>query len=137
LQKASKHAANKRQTEILSHYIKSFQTGSLTAFRESQKCWVKDVSPSIDNILGFVEPYRDPHGIRAEWEGIVCIADPAETAKMKAFVENAVNFSRLLPWATDENDGKGPFEKESLEIPGFTIMHGSCCLILSALGYTN
>lgn len=125
LRDALKHVSNERQTEILSHYIRSFETGDLAAFRESQKHWVKDVSPSIDNILGFVEPYRVPHGVRAEWEGIVCVADPAETEKMEAFVRKVADFSRLLPWASAKNEGKGPFEKASLEIPNFTIMHGS------------
>jgi dipeptidyl-peptidase-3 len=137
LHNALRYAANEKQKEILLHYIESFQSGDLAAFRKSQKCWVKDVSPSIDNIMGFVEPYRDPHGIRAEWEGIVCVADPAETEKMKAFVENAAKFSKLLPWATADNDGKGPFEKASLEIPGFTIMHGSCCRLFDVLGYID
>ena len=125
LKNALKYVGNQKQAEVLSHYIQSFETGNLAAFRESQKSWVKDLSPSIDNILGFVEPYRDPHGIRAEWEGIVCVADSTETKKMEAFVQNAAKFSKLLPWASADNDGKGPFEKASLEIPGFTIMHGS------------
>ncbi|CAN9409337.1 unnamed protein product [Alternaria alternata] len=129
LKNALKYVGNQKQAEVLSHYIQSFETGNLAAFRESQKSWVKDLSPSIDNILGFVEPYRDPHGIRAEWEGIVCVADSTETKKMEAFVQNAAKFSKLLPWASADNDGKGPFEKASLEIPGFTIMHGLavCC----------
>jgi hypothetical protein len=117
---------NPKQTELLNHYIESFRTGSLSAYRESQKIWVKDVSPSIDHILGFVESYRDPHGHRAEWEGVVCVADPDETKKMEAFVENAAKFSTLLPWATEENKGKGPFEKNLLDIPDFAIIHGLC-----------
>ncbi|KAI4681754.1 uncharacterized protein J4E84_007349 [Alternaria hordeiaustralica] len=120
---------NPRQTQMLNYYIESFRTGSLSAYRESQKVWVKDISPSIDHILGFVESYRDPHGHRAEWEGVVCVADPDETRKMNAFVENAAKFSALLPWATEENKGKGPFEKNLLDIPDFAIIHALtvCC----------
>lgn len=133
LDEALKHVANEKQSKILIHYIQSFKHGDLAAFRESQKFWVKDTSPSIDNILGFVESYRDPHGVRAEWQGIVCVADPTETKKMDVFVQNATKFTRLLPWASAENDGKGPFEKSSLEIPSFNIMHGWCFLLTSTL----
>jgi dipeptidyl-peptidase-3 len=124
LENALAYVENPKQTDILNHYIESFRTGSLSAYRESQKVWVKDVSPSIDHILGFVKSYRDPHGHQAEWEGVVCVADPNETRKMNAFVENAAKFSTLLPWATEENDGKGPFEKSLLDIPDFAIIHG-------------
>ena len=91
------------QAAILTHYIESFRTGSLKPCREAQKVWVKDNSPSIEHILGFVETYRDPQGVRAEWEGVICIADAEETKKMKAFVDNAAKFATLLPWATAEN----------------------------------
>jgi len=109
---------------MLSHYINSFRTGSMGAYRESQKSWVTDVAPSVENILGFVESYVDPYGVRAQWEGAVCIADHDETKRMDAFIAKSSDFARLLPWATSENNGKGPFEKEVLSVPQFTILHG-------------
>jgi hypothetical protein len=62
-------------------------------------------------------------------EGVVCLADAEETKKMKAFVDNAPKFATLLPWATAENKGQGLFEKESLDIPDFAIVHGTLSLI--------
>jgi hypothetical protein len=42
---------------------------------------------------------------------------------MEAFVAKTAKFATLLPWATAENSGKGPFEKEILDIPHFAIVH--------------
>ncbi|OBT61231.1 hypothetical protein VE03_09671 [Pseudogymnoascus sp. 23342-1-I1] len=126
LTEAKKYTANDKQSTFLSGYIESFRTGRLDAFRESQKPWVTDISPRVENMIGFVEPYRDPHGIRAEWEGVVCISDPDETIRLKHFVDRSTTFIGLLPWAVaGENDGKGPFEKTLFEAPDFTSIHGS------------
>ncbi|TFB00581.1 putative dipeptidyl peptidase 3 [Trichoderma ghanense] len=97
---------------------------SSMAYRMSQKTWVTDISPRVENILGFVEPYRDPYGVRAEWEGVICISDPDETSRLKELVDNSTRFIRMLPWAVPgENDGKGPFEANCFQAPNFTIVH--------------
>ena len=126
LGRASMYAENDNQVKTLERYIYSLVTGCLGAYRQGQETWVKDVAPSIEHILGFVECYRDPHGVRAEWEGVVCIADPEETKKMEVFVASAAKFCTLLPWATAENEGKGWFEKDVVAIPQCAIVHGKC-----------
>ena len=123
LMEASKYAANDSQRQFLDAYIESFQSGSLDAYRNSQRIWVKDKAPRVENIFGFVEPYRDPHGIRAEFEALVAIADDEETKLLAKLVENSAIFIRRLPWATSENDGKGPFEKSLFEPPDFSSIH--------------
>ncbi|KAJ5703242.1 dipeptidyl peptidase III [Penicillium malachiteum] len=124
LSEAVKYAACDKQASLSHQYIGSFKTGNLEAYRESQKIWVTDVSLRVENILGFVEPYRDPYGVRAEWEGAFCISDPDETSKLKAIVDDSTKFIRLLPWAVPgENDGKGPFEANLFQAPDFTIVH--------------
>ncbi|KAI4915279.1 hypothetical protein J4E85_010404 [Alternaria conjuncta] len=129
LQRASIYAQNQNQKDILDCHMYSFETGDLREYRRGQEIWVKDKSPSIEHILGFVETYRDPHGVRAEWEGVVCIADPEETKKMEVFVASAAKFGTLLPWATAENEGKGLFEKDVVTIPQCAIVHALtvCC----------
>lgn len=127
LSAALKYAANDTQKAFLSQYIESFRTGSLHAYRDSQRSWVKDKAPRVENIFGFVEPYRDPHGTRAEFEGLVAISDSEETKSLTRLVENSAKFIRRLPWAvsqSSENDGKGPFEKELFEPPDFASIHG-------------
>lgn len=124
LNEALKYTANPTQAATLSHYISAFRTGSMTAYHASQKTWVQDSSPPVEHVLGFVDSYTDPYGVRAQFEGAVCIADERETSRMKAFVEKASYFATLLPWATPENNGKGPFEKDILTLPNFQILHG-------------
>ncbi|KAF2850392.1 peptidase M49, dipeptidyl-peptidase III [Plenodomus tracheiphilus IPT5] len=127
LRQAQSYVANETQNQMLARYIKSFETGSLDAYRESQRFWVTDVTPNVESILGFVESYTDPYGVRAQWEGAVCLADVNETKKMEDFMSKSADFAQLLPWATSENGGKGPFEKEILSIPQFTILHVLAC----------
>lgn len=127
LLEAAKYTANDLQKRFLEKYVESFQTGSLDAYRESLLIWIKDKGPRVENIFGFVEPYRDPHGIRAEFEGLVAIADDEETMLLAKLVENSATFIRRLPWATSENNGKGPFEKSLFEPPDLSSIHCKRC----------
>ena len=123
---AERYAANDHQRKILQRYVESFETGSLDTYRESLRVWVADKSPVVENIFGFVEPYRDPYGVRAEFEGLVAIADWQETKRLKLLVNESSTFIRRLPWAvgTEENNGKGPFEKALFEPPDFASVNG-------------
>jgi dipeptidyl-peptidase-3 len=133
LAKAKNHAANENQRLFLSQYIESFTTGDLGAYRDSQRTWITDKSPRVENIFGFVEPYRDPYGIRAEFEGLVAIKDLDETSTLTRLVENSITFIKRLPWAGGiENNGKGVFEKALFEPPDFTSIH--CKLLRSQSG---
>ncbi|KAF2124107.1 peptidase M49, dipeptidyl-peptidase III [Dothidotthia symphoricarpi CBS 119687] len=124
LSQAKKYAANEKQDLFLSEYIDSFITGDLGAYRSSQRTWITDKSPRVENIFGFVEPYRDPYGSRAEFEGLVAITDPEETNMLGKLVQNSSIFIKRLPWAGgEENNGKGPFEKALFEPPDFTSIH--------------
>lgn len=125
LAEASKYA-NELQNTFLKQYIESFQTGSLHTYRDSQRNWIEDKGPRIENIFGFVEPYRDPFGIRAEFEALVGISDTEETRTLNSLVENSDNFIRRLPWTDPahlENNGKGPFEKTIFEPPDLVSIH--------------
>lgn len=116
--------ASEKQATLLSEYIEFFSTGNLEAYRRAQKTWVTDKSPKVENILGFVELYRDPYGVRGECESVVCISDRYETRRLKALVDDATKFIRLLPWAVaGDNDGKGPFEASLFQAPDLTIVH--------------
>lgn len=70
MKKAGLSAANDTQKGMMDEYAKSFGTGSLNAYKEAQKLWVKDLGPMVESNLGFVESYRDPAGVRSEWEGM-------------------------------------------------------------------
>lgn len=123
LQNAAEHAANDTQRKALAEYVESFRTGRLEAYRDAQRTWISDWAPKVESILGFVEPYRDPYGVRAEFEGLVAVADPFETKLLTRLAQHSDQFIRRLPWAGAENNGKGAFEKALFEPPGFASIH--------------
>lgn len=59
IKKAGLHAANDTQKQMMDQYSKSFATGSLKAFKESQKLWVKDKGPEVESNIGFIETFRE------------------------------------------------------------------------------
>ncbi|KAI1260484.1 peptidase family M49-domain-containing protein [Xylariaceae sp. FL1019] len=120
---AADHASNETQRRFLQECIESFRTGSLDIYRESQRTWISDKAPKIENIFGFVEPYRDPYGVRSEFEALVAIADAEETRRLITLVENSDKFICRLPWASSENNGKGPFESARFDPPDFSSIH--------------
>ena len=135
LEEARKYAANPLQEKFILEYQHSFVTGDMESYKESQRTWVKDFQPSVETIFGFVEPYRDPFGVRAEFEGLAAIVDKEETKILTALVKDSAKFIKRLPWAqgSTENAGKGPFEKDFFEEPDFTSLHSesfSCACIL-------
>jgi dipeptidyl-peptidase III len=124
LSQAIQYASNDKQAQILKKYMENFETGNLDAYLYSQRLWVRDELPRVENVFGFVDSYRDPLGTRAEFEGIVGIQDEKNTAKLTHLVENAENIIRRLPWTGPENDGRGLFEEKSFELRSFSSIHG-------------
>ena len=70
---AADNAANENQKKMHQAYAQSFRDGSLKAFKESQKFWINDKGPMVESNIGFTETYRDPAGIRGEWEGFAAV----------------------------------------------------------------
>ncbi|KAJ5483594.1 hypothetical protein N7530_002840 [Penicillium desertorum] len=106
-------AANENQKKMLDSYALSFGAGSIEAFKESQRIWVKDQKPVLETNLGFVETYRDPHGVRGEWEGFVALVNLERTRAFGTLVDSAESMIPKLPWGTD-------FEKDKFLSPDFT-----------------
>ncbi|KAL4735580.1 peptidase family M49-domain-containing protein [Aspergillus similis] len=110
-----------------------FTTGNLTAYQESQSIWVRDKAPMVEAVFGFVEPYRDPLGVRSEFEGIVGIPDSCETQKLRELSEGADKFVCKLPWVTGDIGNRGPFEKPLFEAPDFSSVQSTNGFL--SLGY--
>jgi dipeptidyl-peptidase-3 len=113
IKRAQKEAGNDIEKKMHHEYAKSFDTGSIQAFKESQKDWVKDKGPMVETNLGFVETYRDPHGVRGEWEGFVAMVNQERTRAFGKLVESAPSMIPKLPWSKD-------FEKDEFLSPDFT-----------------
>ncbi|KAF2029378.1 dipeptidyl-peptidase III [Setomelanomma holmii] len=113
IDEAKKYAANDNEREMMDEYSKSFRSGSLEAFKRSQKAWVLDKGPQVESDIGFIETYRDPHGIRGEWEGFVAMVNKERTKAFGKLVETAPQYIPLLPWDK-------AFEKDKFLSPDFT-----------------
>lgn len=88
MKQAIPEAENENQAKMLEAYHKSFRTGSLKAFRDSQVAWIQDKGPAVETNIGFIESYRDPHGVRAEWEGLVSmVGHPNPSSKSLSFTD--------------------------------------------------
>ncbi len=110
---ARENAGNKTQAMMHAEYARSFQTGSAEAFKRSQQSWVQDKGPMVECNIGFIESYRDPHGVRAEWEGFVAMVNQERTRAFGRLVDMAPSLIPKLPWSTD-------FEKDHFLSPDFT-----------------
>lgn len=125
LELAKQYAANENQVKMLENYIASFMTGSMNCHYQSQIHWVKDLKPTVETNVGFIETYRDYLGTKGEWECLVAMVNKERTAKFGELVDNAKEFISFLPWNKQyEKDVFTPPDFTSLEVLTFA---GSGC----------
>lgn len=113
LAEAKKQSANAIQEAMIGHYIQSFKTGDINEHKKSQIEWVKDLGPVVETNIGFIESYRDPAGVRGEWEGFVAVVDKDQSVKYGKLVAGGNDFVARLPWGAE-------FEKDKFHAPDFT-----------------
>jgi dipeptidyl-peptidase-3 len=113
IKQAAANADNDVQENMHNAYAKSFETGSLEAFKDSQRFWIKDKGPMVESNIGFIETYRDPAGVRGEWEGFASMVNLERTRAFGELVSSAPSLIPLLPWDKE-------FEKDKFLSPDFT-----------------
>lgn len=113
LSEARKYALNDHEASMQAEYVTAFHDGSMLAHVESQRHWIKDKGPVVECNIGFIETYRDPHGIRGEWEGFAAMVNKERTKAFGQLVESAPDQIPKLPWPKD-------FEKDKFLAPDFT-----------------
>ncbi|KAL2182713.1 dipeptidyl-peptidase III [Thermothelomyces heterothallicus CBS 203.75] len=113
IRKAAENAENETQKKMHLAYAESFETGSLLAFKDSQRHWIRDQGPMVECNIGFIETYRDPAGVRGEWEGFAAVVNLERTRAFGELVRSAPELIPLLPWSKD-------FEKDKFLSPDFT-----------------
>jgi dipeptidyl-peptidase III len=89
LSKAREYAANDNQRDMITLYMKHFETGSIDTHKDSQRKWIKDKGPVVESNMGWIEVYIDPENIRAYFEGWVAIVDKAKSEKFQNLVKNS------------------------------------------------
>lgn len=113
MKKAEKVALNDTEKKMMEEYTKSFSAGSMNAHVDSQRYWIKDKKPMVESNVGFIETYRDPHGVRGEWEGLVAMVNKERTKAFGKLVDAAPDMIPKLPWSSE-------FEKDHFLSPDFT-----------------
>lgn len=113
MKQAAANADNEDQRKMHEAYAKSFENGSLETFKDSQRHWIKDKGPIVECNIGFIETYRDPAGVRGEWEGFASMVNVERTRAFSELVSSAPALIPLLPWGKE-------YEKDKFLAPDFT-----------------
>ena len=86
---------------------------------------MKNVKPWLKKYLRFVESYRDPSGIKVQFEDLISIVPRDKTKMLTKRVENNTKFMKQLQFIenTTKNNGKWLFDRNIFVNLDFTSLH--------------
>ncbi len=88
---------NDLQHDALEKLIAYFRSGDLEDWDEYNVAWVADTESTVDAIIGFVEVYNDPVGLRGSYEAVVQFVDPIATQRIETLAAEAQWFEDNAP----------------------------------------
>jgi dipeptidyl-peptidase-3 len=91
-------ALNPTEADALTALIKHWETGNIEDHIRYSELWVGDSDPTVEFYHGVVESYRDPSGVRCEYESLVAAVDPKESRFLHQFVAESAKILPLLPY---------------------------------------
>jgi len=94
---STKDDTGKNQVKTIQDLIAYFKSGDLKDFEKFNIQWVK-TKGNVDFILGFIESYKDPRGVKASFEGTVFYTDLENTRLMNTVGANVKYFENKMPW---------------------------------------
>jgi dipeptidyl-peptidase-3 len=109
-------ALNPGQKDMLDALIKHYQTGDVRDHVRYSELWVDDVDPAVEHYHGFIETYRDPSGLRAEFEGMVAALDTVNSDLLHKFTDAAATILPLLPYPP-------VYERKNFVAPSFNAIN--------------
>jgi dipeptidyl-peptidase-3 len=89
LEKAATVAESETQKQSIEHLIRFYRSGDINEFDQHCILWVKDTSPTIDFVNGFIETYVDAAGKRGSFESVVSMRDEEATKRIAAISKEA------------------------------------------------
>ena len=116
LQLARDNAENDTQKEMLTALIEHYQTGSVEKHEEYSEKWVHDTDMTVEMHHGYIESYRDPSGVRCEYEGFVAAVDAKESECLHEYVNNSAKILSTLPYPKE-------YERKTFKPPSYNAIN--------------
>lgn len=95
---ARQNCLNEEENKMLQCLIEHYKTGDCYQHIKYSEHWVRDASPAVETYNGFIETYRDPDGVRAEFESFVACVDKQNSKILHEFTQKSDIVLPLLPY---------------------------------------